>query len=109
MVCSRGKVWHHFPVMKVTKKNGWPLAGISFALLVAGAFFLADVFWSWTHLENDCPLAMGCWIAGALLSLGCLVFRQGARVAHWIILSVYLLIVLAIVYFLMTWKMDRMF
>jgi hypothetical protein len=90
-------------------KTGLLMGCVSLALLAAGFFFFFDVFWSWTHLQNDGPLAIVCWITGALLSIVSLISRLGARVLHWIILAIYLLMGLAVIYFMLTWKMTRMF
>jgi hypothetical protein len=94
---------------KPRTKTELVLGCISFVLLAAGFFFFFDVFWSWTHLDCDAQLAIGCWITGALISIVSLIARLGARILHWIILAIYLLMVAAFVYFLMTFKFTRMF
>jgi hypothetical protein len=85
------------------------LACISFTLLAVGFFFFFDVFWTWLHIDNDAPVATGCGITGALLSIVSLITRRGAGVFHWIILGIYVLMVAAVIYFMMTWKMTRLF
>jgi ABC-type uncharacterized transport system permease subunit len=66
----------------------------SLALLVLGLLLVFEVIRPFRDLSIDGPIAMGCWVAGALLAAVALWRRQGARAANIVALALNVLALL---------------